>query len=267
MSRLLIFSNVCAFLLVMQSGLLAVNPVKENVGNLDVYLCIGQSNMAGRATLTPELADTLHHVYLLNDQNIFEPAVNPLNRFSTIRKEISMQRLGPSYSFAKKMAQATVNPIGLVVNARGGSSINSWLKGADDGYYEEALVRVKAALKYGKLKAVIWHQGEADSNNPDKYKVQLISLVSDLRCDLNMPELPFILGQISQWGEWTKRPEGTKPFNDMLEAVPSFLRHSAVVSSKGLKPYKDETDPHFDTSSQLLLGERYAEAVLRLIKK
>ena len=41
-----------------------------------------------------------------------------------------MQRLGPAYGFAKEMARQTKRPVGLVVNARGGSSINSWLKGA-----------------------------------------------------------------------------------------------------------------------------------------
>ena len=70
--------------------------VKENIpSSLDLYVCIGQSNMAGRATLTSEVMDTLQNVYLLNDKGSFEPAVNPLNRYSTIRKDMSMQRLGP----------------------------------------------------------------------------------------------------------------------------------------------------------------------------
>ena len=59
--------------------------VKDDVpSSLDVYLCIGQSNMAGRATLVSEVLDTLQNVYLLNGDGDFEPAVNPLNRYSTI---------------------------------------------------------------------------------------------------------------------------------------------------------------------------------------
>ena len=43
--------------------------VKEDVpSTFDLYVCIGQSNMAGRATLTPEVMDTLQNVYLLNDK-------------------------------------------------------------------------------------------------------------------------------------------------------------------------------------------------------
>ena len=223
--------------------------------------------MAGRGTLTPEVMDTMQGVWLLNASGTFEPAVNPLNRYSTIRKEMSMQRMGPTYSFAKEMHRLSGRPVGLVVNARGGSSINSWLKGSTDGYYEEALKRVKEALAHGgRLRAIIWHQGEADCAHPETYRQKLIRLMTDLRHDLECPDLPVVVGQISRWN-WTKRPEGTRPFNCMINHVDSFLPHAACVSSKDLQPYIDESDPHFDTASQLLLGQRYAEAVWKLLEE
>ena len=253
--------------LLLQSLFAFAGNVKENVpSSFDLYVCIGQSNMAGRATLTPEVMDTLQNVYLLNDKGNFEPAVNPLNRYSTVRKDLSMQRLGPAYGFAKEMARQTKRPVGLVVNARGGSSINSWLEGSKDGYYEEALSRVRIAMKQGGvLKAILWHQGEADCSNPEAYKQKLISLVKDLREDLGMPNLPVVVGQISQWN-WTKREAGTVPFNQMIKKVSSFIPYSDWVSSKGLGWYKDEKDPHFNTEAQLLLGKRYAKKVLKFYK-
>lgn len=253
--------------LLLQSLFAFAGNVKENVpSSFDLYVCIGQSNMAGRATLTPEVMDTLQNVYLLNDKGNFEPAVNPLNRYSTVRKDLSMQRLGPAYGFAKEMARQTKRPVGLVVNARGGSSINSWLKGNKDGYYEEALSRVRIAMKQGGvLKAILWHQGEADCSNPEAYKQKLISLVKDLREDLGMPNLPVVVGQISQWN-WTKREAGTVPFNQMIKKVSSFIPYSDWVSSKGLGWYKDEKDPHFNTEAQLLLGKRYAKKILKFYK-
>ena len=253
--------------LLLQSLFAFAGNVKENVpSSFDLYVCIGQSNMAGRATLTPEVMDTLQNVYLLNDKGNFEPAVNPLNRYSTVRKDLSMQRLGPAYGFAKEMARQTKRPVGLVVNARGGSSINYWLKGSKDGYYEEALSRVRIAMKQGGvLKAILWHQGEADCSNPEAYKQKLISLVKDLREDLGMPNLPVVVGQISQWN-WTKREAGTVPFNQMIKKVSSFIPYSDWVSSKGLGWYKDEKDPHFNTEAQLLLGKRYAKKILKFYK-
>lgn len=242
----------------------AGKPVK----NLDLYLCIGQSNMAGRGKLSPELMDTLPNVYLLNAEGKFEPAANPLNRYSTIGKEIHWQQLGPSYSFAKKMATKK-HRVGLVVNARGGSSIHEWMKNAEKGYYNEAVKRVKEAMKYGKLKAIIWHQGEADCHRPAEYRNQIIQLMTDLRKDLGMPDLPVVVGQISQWN-WTKKPhipEGTKPFNDMIKELPTLLPNSAYVSSERLTPLKNENDPHFDAASQLILGERYAKEVKKLMDR
>lgn len=252
------------FLLFQSLAIYAGEKVKPS--DLDLYLCIGQSNMAGRADLTPEIMDTLQNVYLLNDKGHFEPASNPLNRYSTVRKNLSMQRLGPSYAFAKEIERKTKNPVGLVVNARGGSSINAWLKGSKNGYYEKALSRIRIAMKQGgHLKAILWHQGEADCSNPEEYKQKLILLIKSFREDLGMPELPVIVGQISQWN-WTKREAGTAPFNKMIRKVSSFIPYSDWVSSKGADYYKDETDPHFGTKGQLLIGKRYAKKVYKFYK-
>ena len=231
---------------------------------LDVYLCIGQSNMAGRGTLLPELTGTLEGVYLLNDRGEFEPAGNPLNKYSTIRKDLSMQALGPAYSFARKMAALSPRPVGLIVNARGGSSIDSWLKGSRDGYYEAALERVRQAqARGGELKAVIWHQGEADCQAPEAYRKKLALLVETLRADLGLPELPFVFGQLPRWN-WTGSGEGPAAFNAMLAGLPSTLPWTACVSSQGLDMLADEHNPHFGTAGQLVLGERYADAVWSL---
>ena len=245
----------------------AGKPVKK----LDLYLCIGQSNMAGRGKLSPEVMDTIQYVYLLNAEDKFEPAVNPLNRFSTIGRGPTGEFLGPVYSFAKEMASKK-HPVGLIVNARGGTGIRSWLKNPQEGkghYYKEAVRRTKEAMKYGNLRAIIWHQGEADCHHSDIYKERLVKLITDFRNDLNEPNLPVIVGQLAEWN-WTKKPyipEGTRPFNDMIKAVSSFLLNSACVSSEGLTPLKDEKDPHFDANSQIILGKRYAEATKRLIEK
>ena len=213
----------------------------------------------------------MQNVYLLNAEDQFELAVNPLNRYSTIGRGLTGEYLGPVYSCAKAMASKK-HPVGLIVNARGGTSIRSWLKSTEKTgglYYNEALRRTKEAMKYGKLKAIIWHQGEADCQYPEGYKKKIIKLMTDLRNDLGIPDLPVIVGQLAEWN-WTKKPyipEGTKPFNDMIKDISSFLPNSACVSSEGLKPLKNEKDPHFDADSQIILGRRYAEAAKRLLKK
>lgn len=238
---------------------------KHITSQLSIYLCIGQSNMAGRAPLVGKTTKMpLDSVYLFNNDNEFEPALNPLNRYSSIRKDISMQRLSIAYSFAKEIRELTGETIGLVCNARGETSIKHWQKGADRGYYEEAIKRTKEAMKYGIVKGVIWHQGEYDCQGDlEEYRRLLAQLINDLREDLNNPNLPFVVGQISQWN-WTDTAQGTKPFNDMILKVSDEIPNAACASSEGLKPAFGEHDPHFSAKGQRLLGQRYAECMAQL---
>ena len=235
-----------------------VNP-EPMIPQLDLFLFIGQSNMAGRGYITDNYKSSIKDVYLLTPNGDMEPARNPLNKYSTIRKQIDLQGVGPAYSFAKAIADKTKHKLGLVVNARGGSSINSWLKGAKDDYYGEALSRIRQAMKYGTLKAIIWHQGEADSRNPEAYMAKLQKLVADLREDLGDTKLPVIVGEIAEW-----RMNGTSDaFNKMLRTVPRHIPYSYCVSSQELVPLINENDPHFSADSQIILGRRYAEAAYK----
>ena len=127
-------------IIVKQNNNLASDTIRiifEVLPKLDLYLLIGQSNMAGRGKITPEYTDTLKNTFLLTSNGIMEAACNPLNKYSNIRKELTMQQVGPGYGFSKTMVKKTGANIGLIVNARGGSSINSWIKGSEDGYYEK----------------------------------------------------------------------------------------------------------------------------------
>lgn len=236
-----------------------VNP-KVSLPSLDLYLFIGQSNMAGRGYIADHYKDVLKKVWILNPLGEMEPARNPLNKYSTIRKGIEMQGVGPAYSFAKYITKETGRNIGIVVNARGGSSINSWLKGAKDNYYGETLSRIKKAMKYGTLKAVIWHQGESDSGNPEEYIIRLQRLITDLRKDLGNENLPFIVGELAEW-----RANGTsETFNKMLQTVKNNIPFTDCVSSSELVPLINEKDPHFSADSQIILGRRYAKKICEM---
>lgn len=227
--------------------------------NMDIYLCIGQSNMAGRGPMDASVSDTLEHVFLFTDNpdQIWEKAANPLNKYSSIRKRLEMQQVSPAYSFAKEMAAAhPQNRIGLVVNAKGGTSINMWHP--DSLFFQEAVRRTKLAMQYGELKGIIWHQGCSDARKWKSYRQKLEYMVSEFRREFGDEHIPFIAGQLS--------PDKIhrKPFNEMLLTVPNHIKHSAAVSSEGLSTI-DST--HFDTKSQVILGRRYATEMLKLIDK
>lgn len=231
----------------------------------DVYLLIGQSNMAGRATMIATDSAEIDGVWLLNAEGKPEPAKAPLNRYSSIRKSMKMQQIGPGVSFGETMHRKTGNKILLVVNARGGSSIMSWIPGNDtDRYLEKAESRAKEALAYGRLRGILWHQGETDvERSTPEYAEKFAEIASHLRAELNAPDVPIVVGEIGRWG-W-ESPEKIQAFNDsVLNRACLLVPNCAKVSSEGLlRLYPDnEKDPHFCRDAQLELGRRYADAIL-----
>jgi len=240
----------------------------------DIYLLIGQSNMGGRAAIGELDKTILPNVYLFNRENHWEKAANlpsGMNRYSTVRRKITMQNLNPAYTFGRKLADYTGKRIGIVCNARGGTAIAWWQKGYsgqnDADMYEEAIARTKAALAASpsaKLRGIIWHQGEGDNSAAKAaiYMQQLQKLVADLRADLHAPDVPFVAGEV---GTWHGRGQGINP---VIDQIAQHIPHSDFASSEGLTSRNlPKNDPHFDTLSQRVLGERYADAILRMVYK
>jgi hypothetical protein len=240
------------FLLWCVSGsvLQAGEPYTGPKEKLHVYLLIGQSNMAGRAPVGEEESGEIAGAYLLNAAGEWETTMNPLNRHSSVRKGLGMQKLNPGYSFARAMLETTEDiSLGLVVNARGGSKIGQWAKGTK--YYDEAVRRAREAQATGTLKGILWHQGESDSGSPEGYLEKLAELVKNLRADLGSPGLPFIAGQIRD----------SAAINEQIARLPDSVPGTAFVSSEGLKTMDRW---HFDAESQKVLGERFAAKMQRL---
>ena len=130
---------------------------------------------------------------MFNENQEWEPAKNPLNRFSTVRKKIGMQQIGPSWTFAKEIVKKE-KKIGLVVNARGGTSIKEWKKGSL--LYNEAVIRVLQAQKSGNLKGILWLQGSADRKEWFEYTQRFKLFAQNLRNDLNSSQVPIFVSRI-----------------------------------------------------------------------
>lgn len=240
---------------------------KVDTDEYDVFLLIGQSNMAGRGYMTEKDKEPFDkNVFILNDAGEIVPATNPLNQYSSIRKGMSIQRINPGFSFSKKIAKKTKRKILLVVNARGGTTLSQWTKGeGGEGYYEEAVRRTKQAMQYGTLKAILWHQGCGDSKKTDVYLDKLAVFVQNLRTDLGA-DVPFIAGELGQWRS------NVAAFNEMIHSISEYIPDSDWVSSDGGVPIASPDpegkpnmkDPHFDRKSLIIIGKRYADKVLKM---
>ena len=229
-----------------------------------LFLLIGQSNMAGRGSVADEDRTVDPRVLMLNKDNQWAPAVDPIHF-----DKPAVAGVGLGRTFGLEVAQ--VNPgisVGLIPCAVGGSPISVWEPGKYDSAtkthpYDDAMRRVRIALKSGTLKGILWHQGESDSNpkSAPVYEEKLHELIARLREELNAPNVPFLAGQLGQF-EGVPWNEHKKQVDQVHRQLPEKIAHTAFVSSKGLTHKGDNV--HFDAKSYRELGKRYAKAYLDL---
>lgn len=241
--------------------------------DFDIYLMIGQSNCAGRGyMIESDTTDIIPGVWLLNAEGRPEPAKAPFNRYSNIRKDMSMQMIGPAVGFAPMMHENTGRNILIIQNAKGGSGLWEWQNEDPTSvtFTDSTLMRTIPALKYGKLKGIIWHQGETDTSNGsagDIYVSRFSQMIDRLRSAMGVgEEVPVIVGELGQW-EWEKK-ELIDAFNDVtLPRLTKVIPNCHKVESDGLEcRSEDHSDPHFSRASNIELGRRYAEAMLNALR-
>lgn len=245
----------------------------------DVYLFLGQSNMSGfGGDMLPGDEDPIPNVFLLDNQGELRPAAAPMNFYSSVRKRMAVQKVNPAFQFAKEMSEKSKNPIVIVCNARGATTVSMWQKtanpivfseaGGDDPWmwgqtaqlYGEAVRRCKQAMEYGTLKAIIWHQGCGDSQPgaAAAYLGRLNTFVTDLRADLGVDEsVPFIAGELQY------KSSGAPNFNPVIRTIGDVVKGGYWVSAEGVTICADNI--HFDRPGQILIGGRYAAKVFELL--
>ncbi|RXK61774.1 hypothetical protein ESA94_01820 [Lacibacter luteus] len=245
------FFTICLLLLAIFSH---AQQTKSD-SNVHVYLLIGQSNMAGRGQVDAESKQIDPQIIMLDSQNKWRPATDPVHFDKPIAG------VGPAISFAKQMKGNNKNiKIALVPCAWGGSPIKVWEPGASyfaAHLYDDAIARIKMAMQTGVLKGVLWHQGESDNDSARAklYVKKLVALVNRLRSDLQMPNLPFVAGEIGYFNK-------VNFINKEINRLPIEVANTAVVSANSLEHKGDSL--HFNTAAARELGKRYATAMLQL---
>ena len=220
-----------------------------------VYLLIGQSNMVGVNQIEPEDLKPHPRVLSLNKHYQWDIATNPLH----VRKRAG---IGPGWTFGLTMAEhCTDTVIGLIPAAVGATPLELWERGAQ--LYDHALYRVMRATERGTLKGVIWHQGESDSSDEAQamtYGSRLVMMIADLRTEVGIPDLPFVVGTL---GEWGSRPFA-KHVNEVLFRLPENVPHTACALSAGLGHIGDSV--HFSAAAAREFGKRYAHEMLKIMQ-
>jgi len=238
-------------------------PPKEK---FHLFLLIGQSNMAGRGAVEQQDRTPHPRVFMLDKAGKWIPAVDPLH----FDKPGAGTGLGKTFAIQIAEADPSI-AVGLIPCAVGGSPIDAWKPGefyppTKSHPWDDAIQRTKLALNVGVLKGILWHQGESDATEAlaAGYESKLHDLIARLRKELDVPEVPFLVGQMGQFAD--------KPWDNAHRQVdrshqdlPAKVPYTAFVSSDGLQHKGDQV--HFDAASYREFGKRYALAFAKLIKE
>ena len=140
---------------------------------------------------------------------------------------------GLGLPFAVALVEQTRVPIGLVACAHGGTSMEQWnpaKKGEGGNSLYGSMLR-QIQLAGGKVKGVLWYQGESDSS-PEASKIYarvFADFIASVRADLGQSDLPFYYVQIGRFINGGD-PKGWNAVQEAERRLPERVPNTAVVS-------------------------------------
>ena len=218
--------------------------------DMDLYLLVGQSNMAGRGVLTDSNRVSADGIFKLDADGEWQRAEEPIHF-----DKPAVAGAGLAASFARAMADRREGvSIGLIPCAVGGTGIDRWVESGD--LWSNAVARTRIAMRSGTLKGILWHQGEGDCSETkaSAWGTKLTGMIASFRRELG--PVPFVAGELGRYLSNT----GWPVINAQLHALKGKVPDYRVVSSEGLTPNSDNV--HFDTESLREFGLRYAAAMM-----
>lgn len=241
-------------------GATALAAMGQEQKELQLFLLAGQSNMAGRGEVEAQDREAIPGVFALTRELTWAPAVDPIHFDKPIAG------VGLARGFARTLCKLAPGArVGLIPSALGGSSLDEWKPGG--ALFTEAVKRTRAAQSGGRLRGILWHQGEAESGDEAlarSYAVRWWAMMTALRAALGAGDIPVVVGELGEF--LVGRSDGKQPFanivNEQLALIPLRGKGAAFVSAAGLRHKGD--DLHFDAASLREFGRRYALAYCSL---
>ena len=249
--------------------------------NFHIYLCFGQSNMAGAAKA--EAQDSLVDVrFQMMSAMDCPDKGREMGNWYTATPPICDCNAGisPADYFGRTLIDKLPSNIkvGVINVSVGGSKIElfdkenyqsyvetapdwmlNWIKNYDGNPYGRLVEMAKLAQKDGVIKGILLHQGESNPNDSlwtKKVKDIYENLLADL--DLEADETPLLAGEMLS-AEFDGK---CAAFNLFIAQLPKVIPNAHVISSEGCSGMRDGL--HFTAEGYRLLGKRYGEKMLSL---
>ena len=200
----------------------------------------------------------------------------------------NMAGLKPEESFIPTVEKAFGKENVIVIkDAMGGQPIRRWYKEWKDAagkkpakngdLYDRLMSKVKPAVKDQKLSSVtfLWMQGERDAKekNGDVYKASFKGLLEQVKTDLGIKDLNFVIGRLSDYDMQNKKyPHWTKLRDIQVELAKESDRGEWVDTDdlndgKNRKGKEIKNDLHYSAEGYVTFGKRLADKAIGLIKK
>lgn len=207
-------------------------------------------------------------------------------------------RFGVELTFARRLLERDPGAkIAIIKYSRGGTSIDRaaardfgcWDPDFPDtgrgiNQYDHFLATLRNALGVGDIdgdgssdtlvpRGIVWMQGESDADVSreiaQRYQANLKRLMDLIRASLRDPDLPIVVGRISDSGRDDEEKDGKVwNYGDIVrDAQASFVADdgcAALVTSTDGYGYSDPW--HYDSAGYIDLGAKFAEAILGLAK-
>jgi type 1 glutamine amidotransferase len=262
------------------TGTIEVLKVVSPVFVGDLWVLAGQSNMEGLGDLI-DVTPPHPRVSLLGMDGKWGQAEEPLHwlidspdpvhssdpktRAARSAQAHKNRRKGAGLGlpFAVALVDATGVPVGLVACAHGGTSMAQWSPAQKEkggaSLYGSMLRQLK--LAGGKVRGVLWYQGESDANGEASkvYAKVFHDFIGSVRSDLGQPDLPFYFVQIGRFISGAD-PKGWNAVQDAERVLAERIPNTAVISVVDL-----ELDDaiHVGTQGLKRAGQRLARIAQR----
>ena len=225
-------------------------------------LIIGQSHMAGRGFIGEVEPIVNKNLFVLRNgrwRAMFVP-VNP----DRVKSGINLAE-----SFADRYANDHGVEVGIIPCADGGTCLDQWAPGSL--LFDHAVMQAKLAQRTSTIAAVLWHQGESDCS-PKRYPVykkKLKVIMDAFRKELDLYDVPFLLGGLGDYLQFCPRREehleNYVHINAALQSYASKEKMTGFVSAEGLGANPDLL--HFSAAALREFGNRYYDRFLELEDK
>lgn len=243
-------------------------PVRSSIAR--VYLLAGQSNMVGlgrNAELPPDLARPRSAVRV-HAEGMVDGAL--AGHWGTLVPGYgpTLDRFGPELTFG--LALEARNPerrIHLIKHATGGAGLwNDWHPQSGTLYAEfrdhvgRALDDLRSEGLEPEIVGLLWMQGEADAQDADHasvYGETLSALITQVRADFSVSNLPVVVGLISTAPEWTHNAVVRAQQAAVAESLPQV---DLVETADLARDFAHGDQYHYNTEGQRQLGARFADS-------